>query len=98
MTRRVGRDHHRTNRNTEAKAPPRIKTPAIRKRRSPRLVLPGCIALNPTSCLARFGEPIVPAELLLRQPPEVLLHRRGDGPGLRLGSAGPLEHGAAGII
>src|SRR2546423_8026670 len=72
-------------------------TPPSRNTMSPRLVLPGCIALNPTSPSVgdRFCQAIVPAELLLRKPGDVLLHRGGEGPGLLLAAAGALEDGGS---
>src|SRR6266700_3504995 len=69
--------------------------------RSPRLVLPGCIGLKPTSTLrGRRGlkQAVVRPELLAREPVQVLLDRRAERPGVGLRRRGPGEdHAARGV-
>ncbi len=62
-------------------------TPIAKKIRSPRLSLPGCIALNPTS--RPLGEPVDLAEPRLRQPGDVLADGGRERPRLGLVATGP---------
>src|SRR5437763_9218229 len=85
-------------RNTVTNAATTTRMPETRNRMSPRFTLPGCIALKPTSAPVRIRQTIVPAKRRLRQPPEVLLHRRAERPRLRLVGEGALEHASTGWV